>query len=439
MAIFSVRTMVARLLCGLALASVAVAAPFSSAIFYDGPADEHAAREARRYILLTTGGWAQLVDFNSSSTPQPFLCSKRSFFFHRPLLKKLNREMSNIAATWWSLHLDERIPNSHYHNIHAAKDSWRPRRSPAAVAVTLVALAASVVLPSLVKPRDDVYAYAALIQLFLVHLSGFAFVNFVTSCRPSLFRGRHCGYRDVAVIIVFTMLCYAMLLSARCWRSRQWRSTEWTLYGATFSLGLLHSYLQLCCGIRARQRKEEKALTADEQEIPEVEANQSGRQYQNNDVDAPSINNTPANAIVVKALCPASLRSHVDGPLLPFLMLVALATELGFRGASRDWATDNPGFLAFVVAYFAGLLTLLALSTAVHRSDQGFYVHLHHWILCGPLLSPLLVCELGDEATTSSKTSCVLSLVLGFCAGVTVEGVARWSCAPLWHKPRDEL
>ena len=87
MAIFSVRTMVARLLCGLALASVAVADPFSSAIFYDGPADEHAAREARRYILLTTGGWAQLVDFNSSSTPQPFLCS-RSFFFHRPSTQK---------------------------------------------------------------------------------------------------------------------------------------------------------------------------------------------------------------------------------------------------------------------------------------------------------------------------------------------------------------
>ena len=55
-------------LCLCAAASAAAAPPFSRAIFYSQPGDEHAAREARRYIFLTTGGWSALhLSTNSSS------------------------------------------------------------------------------------------------------------------------------------------------------------------------------------------------------------------------------------------------------------------------------------------------------------------------------------------------------------------------------------
>ena len=103
--------MVARLLfCGIALASVAAASPFSRAIFYDGPADEHAAREARRYILLTTGGWAQLVDSSSSSsTPRGWLAGADAAAEQREavviaapgsaLLADLSRQGAGGAAT----------------------------------------------------------------------------------------------------------------------------------------------------------------------------------------------------------------------------------------------------------------------------------------------------------------------------------------------------
>lgn len=295
-------------------------------------------------------------------------------------------------------------------------------------------------------------------RLLFVHVMGFVFVNYVTSCRASLFRGRHGGFRDVCVVVAFSLASSVLLMSSMIHVDDDdddgdccggaWGAAEWTTYGAAFIVGLLVSFLQLACGIRQRRRQQQQqqqAVTA------AAEGGGSGEEekkddgggvslYQSDDLDAPSVNNAPANAILFHLL-PSSCRPLLArGWLLASVPLAAVA-ELFARAITRGWPVCCPWFFAAVVVSVVSLGAVLVLSTAVLRAEGGggggFYLHLHHWII-GSLTTPVLISEFGLESWATTSTG-LLPFALGLCAGVTVEGVARWSCAPLWHKPRTDV
>lgn len=103
---------------------------------------------------------------------------------------------------------------------------------------------------------------------------------------------------------------------------------------------------------------------------------------------------------------------------------IGLACKIGFV---FYWVLEHCMYLAQhdmllsrLCVYMAFVLAVVGVSYSVR---DWYYWHLHHWAV-GALLT---VCCHG----TSPGWSMVLQ---GICLSQLVEGAARWSCAPLWHK-----
>jgi hypothetical protein len=97
-----------------------------------------------------------------------------------------------------------------------------------------------------------------------------------------------------------------------------------------------------------------------------------------------------------------------------------IVTIIGLCSTHIFWLLETGLFPYRISAY----LSVFALIVYISRSiSKRYYFHWHHWI-AGLMLSPL--CHANPAWW---------ALVLqGVCLSQFVEGLARWSCAPLWHK-----
>ena len=87
-----------------------------------------------------------------------------------------------FAQAWWRLHCDERIPNSEWHNIHLAKDGWRPRCDALGLGCALACAAAALGAGAALRDLDDATLLGAtLLKVALMHNVGFFYVNVTTS------------------------------------------------------------------------------------------------------------------------------------------------------------------------------------------------------------------------------------------------------------------
>lgn len=104
--------------------------------------------------------------------------------------------------------------------------------------------------------------------------------------------------------------------------------------------------------------------------------------------------------------------------------LAAAAVKLGLvAGAVRlhvVWLVAEGLFCSRMALYGAFLAALWAASGSAR---ERYYVHVHHWFV-GLVLTPL--CHGPDWG--------VALFLCGVATGQLVEGAARWSCAPLWHR-----
>ena len=67
-------------------------------------------------------------------------------------------------------------------------------------------------------------------------------------------------------------------------------------------------------------------------------------------------------------------------------------------------------------------------SSDTPKARGRWYLHFHHYV-AGLLLTPLCPSALGKVHSLA---------LLGLAFSQFVEGAARWSCAPLWHRWDDD-
>jgi hypothetical protein len=84
------------------------------------------------------------------------------------------------------------------------------------------------------------------------------------------------------------------------------------------------------------------------------------------------------------------------------------------------WLLETDLFVYRASAYLAVILFCVCISRTL---SSTYYFHWHHYI-AGLMLSPL--CH--------ANPAWWALLLQGICMSQFVEGLARWSCAPLWHK-----
>lgn len=106
-----------------------------------------------------------------------------------------------------------------------------------------------------------------------------------------------------------------------------------------------------------------------------------------------------------------------------FGMVARIGIILFFLSFHVAWA-DEEGVLGPRAAIYAASIAGFAWLT--RRLGERYYAHLHHWFM-GLALSPL-----------ARTRSAGLALMLqGLVAAQAIDGAARFSCAPLFHRHRD--
>jgi hypothetical protein len=236
--------------------------------------------------------------------------------------------------------------------------------------------------PTAGVPGPETAATTAAVIFFFVLLNvGFAYVNFVTTNRPSLFRGKHGGFRDICIVNLGLPFVLRLAVFVPRVHVHLFLADEGTLLPFPFLtfyawfLGGLHMTYVTRTGFLAQS------------------------------ISAVDIRDPSSARLSAMAQLAFKLGFIITNIVLHIVWL----------------AGEGAGLLLNRILLYAVFVGAVATVTAVARAR--YYVHLHHWMM-GLVLSPLCATDIGPAW-------CLMCL--GFALSQFVEGAARWSCAPLWH------
>jgi hypothetical protein len=214
--------------------------------------------------------------------------------------------------------------------------------------------------------------------LFTAGLSNaaFAFTAYVTTCRPSPFLSAHGTYRDLLVINLAAPVLSTLMVYPQAAHMFHWHAgAAWTFFSPEFCV-ITGIFVGLHITYIVRSGFCDKSISAVEV------AGASGWAL--------------AGIIFRLALIGGFIMEHIR------------------------WVVDSGALWYRLPLYIGMFATLTIINNAV---TERYYFHWHHWA-AALMLSP--------AACTHSTT---LSLLLaGVVIGQHVDGAARWSCAPLWHR-----
>lgn len=277
--------------------------------------------------------------------------------------------------------------------------------------------------PPFTLTTDPPLALAAPLKAYLfvavlVNL-GFAYTNYVTTARRAWWRGAHGGYRDLLIVNAVLPLMTAVCVMP--WAQHLFPAVRADGHPLPFESSHWHAPAGAGAGSNT-------LLPAAPQPL----------QF------AASLGMVVARGGALLP-CLALLTGFLIGTHIPYLVragcfeksisavdvanssargfvgiLVRIGLILYFSSHHIVWLVDTGQLLRRCVAYVAAIGGITLVSRAVR---ERYYFHWHHWC-AGIMLCPL---------TTSSSPT--LSLLLaGVCFGQLVDGAARWSIAPLWHR-----
>lgn len=301
-----------------------------------------------------------------------------------------------LVEAWWAAHSQPQ-PNGYprgapWDNVARCMGggAWAPRRGAAAWCVALAGVLALLPALTLLVDGDDDgavgRAHAALAAVWLASLNAaFAYVSYVTTHRASALRGRHGGFRDLVICNALGVAMYAFAVLPHLRRRSRSPEAEGGALAA-WAHWAAHVALPLFAGLHISY----------------------GHLLPHSQAMSLSSRNIRA------ALRPGG------APWLTRAVLVLL-TGLILTGL---WSSLRPMVEAggFVAGSDGVVLAVLVAVAAVTRAPSvraaGYHFHLHHWFVCAV------------AALLSHGTSLAVVAAL---AGACVEGLARWSAAPLWH------
>jgi hypothetical protein len=366
--------------------------------------------------------------------------------------------LESVAFAWFRSLIHEEIPAKDWHNIHMRKGQWQPRKSWRLCNLLLVAVAGVAASPLLP-------CACAMPRILIIVNSGFMYINWCVSQRPSLFRGRHKGYRDIVVMnfyvcaLSFDFLIFSNMVTAEdalaptyChsrFPSRQ-SDIEWPLFAVAFLIGIQFSYF-------ARLVEQKADLKVEQTGLPRVRTrfnSFSGTKQRKK--TRPVVKTEMSEHAVRKENSASSTCCKPFGPFIASVLRLCFDDTTIVRlfiGAGLFFAAGLVALLAqklyWLWAYnclnnavhltllVVGILVIIYTTKALlakRRLDIKWHIHVHHYIVTG-LVVPLLLSVQGANQYSRG----VHLFLTGICLGIFVEGGTRWSFAPLWYaKVHDE-
>lgn len=92
-------------------------------------------------------------------------------------------------------------------------------------------------------------------------------------------------------------------------------------------------------------------------------------------------------------------------------------------GAHSEWVACSPSAGSARRNLICALGPAACIAAIAVLARKHYYFHAHHWAM-GLLFLPIC----------ASRSDVVTVAAAGFCLATFVEGAARWSCAPLFHR-----
>jgi hypothetical protein len=352
-----------------------------------------------------------------------------------------------LVFVWYDHHSDDNIYDKDWQNLHLAKTVWRPRPTWPAWLGMLVLISGAVCASG----GFIDFAFSNMLRVMILANSGFVYVNYCTTCRPSLFRGRHRGCRDIVLLNLYVVLFgmeYPAGVDCACGPRLpppdHWK--QWAVFSICYIIGLQFSFFVRWlhkAAQREAQAKDAKEMdrrvTADRHLHPTPS---SGGRMRWNSFHRRTITDAgeteeflgtccnPLGPMIAKALrhCLGvkSQRALLIGTA-QFLFLVTVG--LTSWEMHHLWSHRCYESAVHLSALIMGVFSFGWLTHVLMRSSRKlrWHLHLHHYFFSGILL-PFFLCTSGSSFWRWGALSCA-----GICMGVMVEGSTRWSFAPLWY------
>ena len=287
-------------------------------------------------------------------------------------------------------------------NIRCYKD-WRPREGIVLYAVLLLFVIIFTSILSIYLSYSSLLL-ASFILILGLFSSGFAYTNFVTSARNSIFIGKHGTYRDILVVVTLIPVIVWLNIYTPGFHRFLFTPLDQTILSShsimndSVKVGslsvVLYSHISLDLGFFLG--------------VHVVYITRPGSLLSGSFALSSSANSF-------------TLLNNIG--FLCKLFFILLNIHFHFL-----WCASRGELLLGVLLWH---LPWLAIACIALWMKKRWYLHLHHWFLG-------LVLMRAAQQTPAPRIPLFDLFLTGLAASQFVEGAARWSCAPLFHKRDDK-